>query len=683
MKNPFHRLRPLRREPPLSIRKTLKGMGVKWIRTIDPYDVEKSVDVFEEAFESRRKELKVIISDAACALEAGRELKKLRGDTVRGGGRWVERRLGVDEDVCTGDHSCISLNGCPSLTVRNNPNPLRADKIAWIDQTCVGCGLCGEVAHVARLCPSFFQVDRVENPGWVEHKRSWFRRHLIRALAGNGATEGAGTAASQYRNEFSLPPSVSFRFPLGIYVPSIGGLGSGVLLEWLSMAALGEGLFPNVMALPGLSQRAGRTLSYMEISDRPDARFNPFPEKGRVHLIVAHEFLELLRALEEGYGGPETYLLSSNFRYYTTFEKLSLESDAYTLERFEGFIQENSHGALLLDAYAGALGGRLTNAHLLGALAAAGYLPLSRSSCEEAIRRVGVEVDRNLRDFHVGGGMIPSGSDVRRATGAPNRTSLPEPPDARWTAAMAEVESLAGAGVRPILLEAARQLAEYQSLNYVRLYLGRVREVLGEAREKGSPMAEEVATEFCRVLATRMCYEDVIRVAELKTDRRRLDRIEEYFGLPDGSVYDIKDFFKPEIDEFYGLLPRWLGGWVHRMIGHKGWSIQTGLHTSRLLGFMLLKAMTWLKPLRPYSFRFEMETGLTDDFIRHVKRCTAISPEAARLAIDGGGMVRGYGHVRKEMVARWKEFAALTDAAQMRSYWEWFVSGRRFGGPRR
>ncbi len=184
MKGPYPLLKRLYKKPESDIQKTLRGMGVKWVKTVDPYDVEESLKTIREAYKSDYKGLKVIISDAECALEAGRKVKKIKSDVISKNGRWVDRKLGVDEDVCTGDHSCISYNGCPSLTVRNNPNPLKEDKIAWIDLSCIGCGLCSEVAHVAKLCPSFYQVDKVINPSLYERLMFRIRNFVVESLVG-------------------------------------------------------------------------------------------------------------------------------------------------------------------------------------------------------------------------------------------------------------------------------------------------------------------------------------------------------------------------------------------------------------------------------------------------------------------------------------------------------------------
>lgn len=182
MKGPYPFLKKLYEKTETDIQKTLKGMGVKWISVVNPYDVEESLDAIRKAYKTNYRGLKVIISDAECALESGRKIRKLKSGALGQNGRWVEKKLGVDEDVCTGDHSCISYNGCPSLTVRNNPNPLKDDKIAWIDYSCIGCGLCGDITHVAKLCPSFFEVDRVINPSFYERFIFGIRNFVIERM---------------------------------------------------------------------------------------------------------------------------------------------------------------------------------------------------------------------------------------------------------------------------------------------------------------------------------------------------------------------------------------------------------------------------------------------------------------------------------------------------------------------
>jgi indolepyruvate ferredoxin oxidoreductase alpha subunit len=108
-----------------------------------------------------------VIAEGECQLERQRRLRPVVADKLKRGKRVVRERFGVDEDVCTGDHSCVRLSGCPSLTVKPSTDPLKTDPVAHVNNGCVGCGLCGEVAHAAVLCPSFFKARIVQNPsGW-------------------------------------------------------------------------------------------------------------------------------------------------------------------------------------------------------------------------------------------------------------------------------------------------------------------------------------------------------------------------------------------------------------------------------------------------------------------------------------------------------------------------------------
>ncbi|MGN6463658.1 MAG: thiamine pyrophosphate-dependent enzyme, partial [Pseudolabrys sp.] len=147
------------------ITEAVKGIGAKWVRQIDrTYDVAKLRDTLKEALTTPEAGPKIIVASSECMLNKQRRVKPLFNKAVKGGKRVVRERFGVDEDVCTGDHACIRLSGCPSLSVKHTADPLKDDPVAAIDNTCVGCGNCGEVAEAAVLCPSFYRADIVYNP---------------------------------------------------------------------------------------------------------------------------------------------------------------------------------------------------------------------------------------------------------------------------------------------------------------------------------------------------------------------------------------------------------------------------------------------------------------------------------------------------------------------------------------
>jgi indolepyruvate ferredoxin oxidoreductase, alpha subunit len=161
----------------------LRGVGVKWLKTIRSYSVETMRKAIVEASTTRERGLKVIIADGECQLARQRRIRPQIAKRLSEGKRVVRTRFGVDPDTCTGDHSCIRLSGCPSLTIAPNPDPLRKDPVAHVNNDCVGCGLCGEVAHAAVLCPSFYRANVIQNPNWRDRLLDRVRRTVIGLLA--------------------------------------------------------------------------------------------------------------------------------------------------------------------------------------------------------------------------------------------------------------------------------------------------------------------------------------------------------------------------------------------------------------------------------------------------------------------------------------------------------------------
>lgn len=166
----------------VSIEATLRAMGIQWIRRVNAYDLKKTMRVVAEALDSRGPQLRVIISDQECMLARQRRERRVTA-IAHANGRPVETiRFGVDEEVCTGDHSCMRLSGCPALTLRPVRDPLKDGPSAYVDPSCLGCGVCGAVAHSERLCPSFYQARRQTNAGPVRRLWSGIGRRLLNVL---------------------------------------------------------------------------------------------------------------------------------------------------------------------------------------------------------------------------------------------------------------------------------------------------------------------------------------------------------------------------------------------------------------------------------------------------------------------------------------------------------------------
>ena len=164
------------------IERTLEGIGVKWLRTVDSYRVDAMRATLEEAFTTDFAGLKVIIAEGECQLERQRRVKPWRAKRLAAGRRVVRVKYGVDEDTCSGDHSCIRLSGCPTLSLKDSGDPLKVDPVATVLDGCVGCGLCGENAHAASLCPSFYRAEVIQNPHWRDRVATRLRETFARML---------------------------------------------------------------------------------------------------------------------------------------------------------------------------------------------------------------------------------------------------------------------------------------------------------------------------------------------------------------------------------------------------------------------------------------------------------------------------------------------------------------------
>ena len=162
------------------IEQAVRGVGVKWVKMVrHTYDVAGMRDALRDALTTPEKGPKVLIAQSECMLNRQRREKPLVRKAIADGKRSVREKFGVDADTCTGDHSCIRLSGCPSLSIKPNPDPLRTDPVATVLESCVGCGVCGEVSHAAVLCPSFYKAQIVTNPNRWDRLRERVRSGVI------------------------------------------------------------------------------------------------------------------------------------------------------------------------------------------------------------------------------------------------------------------------------------------------------------------------------------------------------------------------------------------------------------------------------------------------------------------------------------------------------------------------
>jgi indolepyruvate ferredoxin oxidoreductase alpha subunit len=166
----------------ISIEQSLKGLGVTWIERVDSYDLPGTLKALRKALDARGPQLRVILSNNECMLAVQRRERPVKAKALQAGAAVTNEKFGVDAEVCTGDHSCMRLSGCPSLSLAPSPDPLKETPIAHVEDTCVACGHCGEVAHAARLCPSFYRAEGIVNPGLARRLASSINRSLLGML---------------------------------------------------------------------------------------------------------------------------------------------------------------------------------------------------------------------------------------------------------------------------------------------------------------------------------------------------------------------------------------------------------------------------------------------------------------------------------------------------------------------
>jgi indolepyruvate ferredoxin oxidoreductase alpha subunit len=651
----------------ISIEKTLRSLGVTWLRTVHTYGVSKMVTTLKEAMRTAEKGLKVIIADGECMLARQRRIRADDADKLKRGERVVKTRYGVDDEICTGDHSCIRLSGCPSLTVKPNPDPLRSDPVAAVVESCVGCGLCGEVAHAAVLCPSFYRADIVSNPTWFERALHRVRAGVIGWMSGSsspspqqveGATRGlealGRTPAPQSSPQRLGEPqrNASSTKPMTILIAALGGEGGGVLTDWIVAAAESQDFPVQSTSIPGVAQRTGATTYHIELVPAPapaNETRRPIlalaPGVGDVDLVVASELMEAGRAIAGGYVTPDrTMTIASTSRSYLVVEKIAMGDGRFDQQRLLQAVEKNSRKTLLLDLEAIAKqSGAMINAVMLGAIAGAGSLPIPADAFEAAIRADGKAVETNLRGFRAG---FTAARDGARVGSDPlKRYSAPA---ASLTDLEREIERMPEAA-RAFMTEGVRRLAAYQDLAYARLYLDRLAPIC-DADAKADADGRLLA-ETARHLAVRMSYEDVIRVAQAKIDPKRFARITTQMGIKADQPYTVTEFLKPGVEEFCSVLPPWLAKRIlalaerHERLARAHWGM--AVNTASISGFARFYILAKLRGYRPRTWRFQEEQRAIESWLALILRAAPLSADLAIEIAECARLIKGYGDTHK------------------------------------
>jgi indolepyruvate ferredoxin oxidoreductase alpha subunit len=650
----------------VTIEQTLKSLGVKWLRTVRSYSVARMTATLKEAMRTAEKGLKVIIADGECQLARQRRVRAEDAEKLKRGLRVVRTRFGVDDEICTGDHSCIRLSGCPSLTVKPNPDPLRSDPVATVSESCVGCGLCGEVAHAAVLCPSFYRAEVIKNPTWWDRAKHRFRSTVISWLGG-GATGSPPPLRGReqtVRGEGVRPPEPKHRVsndrPITILIAALGGEGGGVLTNWIVSAATALDFPVQSTSIPGVAQRTGATTYYIEIVPTPRAALGGkgpvlalTPGIGDIDLYVASELMEGARGVAAGFVTPErTTAIASTSRFYAMNEKIAMGDGRYDPQRLTQAIERNARQALLFDMDALAKeSGTIVNAVMLGAIAGSGQLPLPVEALEAAIRADGKAVEANLRGFR-------AGLEAARKDGA---TAAPRP-DKRHSEAGTDVAKLerridaAPDAAREVMREGVRRLAAYQDAAYAALYLDRLDSIAAADARAGAN--GHLLRETARHLAVRMSFEDVIRVAQAKIDPARFARIAAEMKLDSREPYLLAEFLKPGIEEMCSVLPPWLARRIIAVSERRGWlgRVHWGmeLKTTSISGYLRFRLLAGLRRWRPRSYRYAEEQAQIESWLALIREAATHSAEFGVEVTECARLVKGYGDTHKRGLGNYR-----------------------------
>lgn len=438
--------------------------------------------------------------------------------------------------------------------------------------------------------------------------------------------------------------------PVTILIAAMGGEGGAVLTDWLIAAATAHHFPVQSTSVPGVAQRTGATTYYVEMFPVARSALNGrepvlslTPNPGNVDIVAASELVEAGRVLQGGFVHPQrTVLVASTHREYAVSEKAAMGDGRYDGQRVLDAAERLAHRTILFDMRELAVRhGTVINTVIFGAMAGSGVLPLSRWACEDAIRQSGKAVDASLRGFAAG---------FEHAVGNPASAAPPHQerrPPANPSARVARLPE----PVREIVTAGVAQTTDYQSPAYAALYLDRVEAIHNvaltpSASASGLDVTRETVTlETARYLALWMSYEDVIRVADLKTRRDRIERVRQEVGARDGEPLKLTEYLKPGLDEVCSLLPTRLALWLRRKLAHKADKLNVGLHmrTDTVIGFAMLCGLRSLRPLRPRTSRFAAEQTMIDRWLGAVRDALARSTELAFELALCGNLVKGYG----------------------------------------
>jgi indolepyruvate ferredoxin oxidoreductase beta subunit len=432
----------------------------------------------------------------------------------------------------------------------------------------------------------------------------------------------------------------------------MGGEGGGVLADWLLDLGEHSGYYAQTTSVPGVAQRTGTTIYYVEMFQEAQARaagkepvLSLMPVPGELDIVVASELMEAGRAIQRGLvTADRTTLIASTHRVYSMTERTAVADgrvDAATFTEAGAVAARNFvHADFAAIAHEA---GSVISAALFGALASTGALPFARAQFEDAIRRGGVGVDASLRAFAAGWDAARNGSKVEGAPPPPAAPAL----GSRLLPLGARIVRDFPAASQSIVMAGIQRLADYQDVDYAAEYVDRLDKIRALTTDPA------LLIETARYLALWMSYEDAIRVADLKTRPTRFSRIQRETRASAAQLVQINDYVYPRIGEIADVLPARMGQWLLSSSWARGLVQRFTRHgqiveTTSLGGFLRLYAVAALRPWRRRSLRFQREHGKIREWLARIQELAAENDVLARELAECPRLVKGYGdtHLR-------------------------------------
>jgi indolepyruvate ferredoxin oxidoreductase beta subunit len=458
--------------------------------------------------------------------------------------------------------------------------------------------------------------------------------------------------------------------PIKIAILAMGGEGGGVLADWIVDLGEANGHIAQTTSVPGVAQRTGATIYYVELFPRafaerdggkPILALMPLP--GDVDIVLASELMEAGRAVQRGLVTAErTTLIASTHRVYSMTEKTALGDGRVESRNLLAHCEQAAQRFVRFDmAQVAEQNASVISAVLFGALAGAGLLPFSRAQFEATIERGGVGVQASLRAFGAGfeRAASPTSATVDQIAPKP----VPEARDAKVGGLLARVRNEFPAAAHSILVEGMRRLVDYQDPDYAALYLDRLARVRDLAPNDGALLAETA-----RHLALWMSYEDTIRVADLKTRASRFERVGAEVRVQSGQLVAINEFMHPRLQEICETLPAGLGRWLEksgaprRLVERftRGGKI---VNTTSLRGFLLLYFLAGLKRWRRGTLRHALETQNIEDWLGRIAAAARSNPQLALEVALCQRLVKGYSDTHERGLRNYRTIMTAVEQA--------------------